>query len=188
MNDPAGLSRLLNDVVKGLGGGNPLEQAKIFSAWESIVGRDIAIRCQPTSLKAGVLKVKADSPIWASEFKYLAPKVIDKLNLALGGTVVTEIRPWVPAAPEADRSRRKSDKAERRPRPTEFRSKQRAGSPTTSGAAITDLTQDREETSQTPDRNDLEEAEKVASTIPDGRLAESLKRALLAGKMRQRKG
>jgi len=72
-----------------------MESARLFAGWQDIVGNDIAAKCQPTSLKQGVLKVKTSSPAWASEFRYLAPAVIKRVNEELGSEVVKQIQPWI---------------------------------------------------------------------------------------------
>jgi hypothetical protein len=83
---------------------SPLETARLFADWGQIVGDEVAAKCRPTSLKEGVLKVRVTSAIWASELRYLAALLIERVNTALGQPLVTEIKPWV-AQPEASEDR-----------------------------------------------------------------------------------
>lgn len=82
-------------LAAGLGLEHPMESARLFSAWPAIVGPDVAAKCRPTGLKNGVLKVRTSSAAWASEFRYLAPEMIKRVNAELGKQVVKEIKPWV---------------------------------------------------------------------------------------------
>ena len=196
MSDPSGLGRVLNDVVSKLGGENPMEAARIFSSWEAIVGPEIAARCRPTSLKGGVLRVKADSPIWASEFKYLASRVTAMLNEAVGKPVVKQIKPWVASSNEHPTKSKggfpsRRDTRDDSPEWDLPEGPNADGSPSSMGPSDGGPTGNKagsRQASDAPDAIDLESAQKVASQIPDERLAESLKRALLAAKMRKKRG
>lgn len=160
MKDPLPLSEMLEKLVAGLGPENPMETARLFGAWEQIVGPEVAGRCSPTSLKKGVLKVQADSAAWASEFRYLAPEVINRINQRLGKGVVTKIEPWVPAA----------------------------GGKGLKAPSRSSLKTPKNQAVVAPTAVDLEEAESLTGGIADQRLAEATKRALLAGKMRKKGG
>ena len=162
MRDPSKIGGLLGKAAEGMGVRNPVAVARVFSAWKKIVGPEIAARCEPTGLKDGVLKVSIESPAWAGQFKYLAPEVMRRLNEHLGAEIITEIKPWVITANKAGKKRAEAPKDS--PPPPE----------------IPPL--------PTPTSSDLAEAERQVASIPDERLAESMKRALLAGKMHKRRG
>lgn len=160
MKEPQALQELLERLVAGLGPENAMETARLFGAWDQIVGPEVSGRCTPTSLKKGVLKVQTDSAAWAGEFRYLAPQVIRRINQKLGSEVVCKIEPWVPAAGGRESKKLPPAAAKSAPRQP---------------AAV-------------PNRDDLEEAGELTDGIADQRLAEATKRALLAGKMRQKGG
>jgi len=96
--DPVGIKALLEQLALRLGLDNPLQTARLFSSWEAIVGPEVAAKCTPTSLKDGLLKVKTSSPGWASEFRYLAPEVIKRVNHELGAPIVKQVKAWVQTA------------------------------------------------------------------------------------------
>lgn len=96
-NDPTRIGGTLGALARSWGFDSPIETARIFSAWSQIVGPEVAARCRPTSLKGGVLKVRTESAVWASEFRYLAADVIRRINHELGKEIVREIKPWVKA-------------------------------------------------------------------------------------------
>jgi hypothetical protein len=96
-NDPMRIGGTLSALARGWGFESPVETARIFSAWEQIVGPEVAARCRPSSMKGGVLKVRTESAVWASEFRYLSADVIRRINAELGKEIVREIKPWVKA-------------------------------------------------------------------------------------------
>ena len=96
-NDPIRIGGTLSALARGWGFENPAETARIFSAWGQIVGPEVAARCRPSSLKGGVLKVRTESAVWASEVRYLSADVIRRINTELGKEIVREIKPWVKA-------------------------------------------------------------------------------------------
>lgn len=95
MPEPSSIGGLLAKLAANLGVEHPIESARLFSTWATIVGPEVAAKCLPTGLKDGVLKVRTSSPAWASEFRYLAPEIIKRVNAELGKQVVKEIKPWV---------------------------------------------------------------------------------------------
>lgn len=67
----------------------------LWRRWTEIVGDDVAAHAQPSSLRRGVLRIRADSPGWANEIKYLADEIRRRANEVAGAEVVTEVRLWV---------------------------------------------------------------------------------------------
>lgn len=66
----------------------------IWSRWIEIVGDAIAAHAEPSSLRDGVLKVRADSPAWAAELGYLVGEIKASANALIGRPAVTEVRIW----------------------------------------------------------------------------------------------
>ncbi len=95
MSDPGPIKDSLNSLAARLGLEHPWESARIFSRWEAIVGPEVANRCRPVSLKAGVLTVKTESAAWASELRYLGPAMVRRVNEELGSNVVREVKATV---------------------------------------------------------------------------------------------
>lgn len=95
MAEPVDIKSLLATIASKWGMENPMEVASLFNSWEKIVGPDIASKCRPSSLKDGVLKVRTSSPAWASQFRYLGPELIRRVNGELGKPLVKEVKAWV---------------------------------------------------------------------------------------------
>ncbi|HLF70303.1 MAG TPA: DUF721 domain-containing protein [Actinomycetota bacterium] len=177
------IAPLLNRVASKMGIERPAETARLFATWEAIVGPQIALRCQPTSLKEGVLRVRAQSPAWAAELRYLGPEVASRINAALGQKVVDQVKAWVPN-PGGPTSRFGRRRKGGRANSAGAEGEVEAGSWGSPDAAVTEPP----EPLGVPSETDIAMAEEMTSGIADERLAEITKRALLAGKMRRRQG
>jgi len=92
-----GLVRI-GEVLDGLGTRVGLGRSKdagvIWSRWTEIVGDAIGAHAEPSSLREGVLKVRADSPAWAAELGYLAADIKARANALIGRPSVLEVRVW----------------------------------------------------------------------------------------------
>lgn len=64
---------------------------RLFSAWPDIVGDSVAAHVEPVSLREGVLRLRADSPAWATEITYLRERIRTQVNDALGSPVAEKI-------------------------------------------------------------------------------------------------
>ncbi|HVE76953.1 MAG TPA: DUF721 domain-containing protein [Actinomycetota bacterium] len=153
--DPDPVAGVLSQLAAKWGIESPRETGRLFSAWVQIVGADVARRCEPTALKDGCLRVRTDSAAWAGELKYLAPEIIRRVNTELGKTVVTSVKAWVGKPREGAPRARKNQAAEGLERPL-----------------------------PKPTKFQEEQAAKLTSEIPDSKVAEAAKKALLAAKIR----
>ncbi|HEX2296713.1 MAG TPA: DUF721 domain-containing protein [Actinomycetota bacterium] len=98
--DPSRLKDLLPGATGRLGIPSPEATGRVWSAWKDIVGPAVAAHAEPTSLRGGVLKVRADSPAWATEIGYLADEIRSRANAVTGAALVAEVRVWTgPRAP-----------------------------------------------------------------------------------------
>jgi predicted nucleic acid-binding Zn ribbon protein len=91
-----------------MGFGRAVETGKVWARWTEIVGAANATHCEPTSLRRGVLRVRASSPAWAAELNYLSGAIRDRANEVAGAGVVTEVRIWT--GPGPIRSPQRSDR------------------------------------------------------------------------------
>ena len=135
MDDPVPIRAALVEMASGLGVERPLETAQIFAHWEQVVGSELARRCQPTSLKGGVLRVRMESAVWASEIRYLGAEIIERINRAVGSKVVSELKPWV--ATHKDQGAPRGRPAEPEPRSL-AQPRERAGADPVVGHGVQD--------------------------------------------------
>ncbi len=99
MTEPRGaIPPRLRDLLGGLGPRIGMEDTRatgaIWSRWAEIVGTSIAMNAEPTSLRKGVLRVRATSPGWATELTYLATEILQRANDIAGREIVREVRVW----------------------------------------------------------------------------------------------
>ena len=117
---PQRIRDLLDPIGRQLGMEGAVEAGRLFARWRTIVGDDVAAHVEPTSLRDGVLRVRADSPAWATEIGYLATEIAERVNAEVGRPVVNELR--VTAGPKLARPRsegRASPRATTRPTASE---------------------------------------------------------------------
>lgn len=93
------LRDLLNPVGGRLGFDGALETGVLWSRWSEIVGEGIAAHAEPTSLKQGILRVRTDSPSWATEIGYLTDEIRTRANALAGRAIVAEVRVWTSPEP-----------------------------------------------------------------------------------------
>lgn len=93
-NDPIKIKDLLGTLGEKLGVRSAAKTGAIWQHWEEIVGPAIAGHAEPTSLREGVLRVRTDSPTWATEITYLAREIIRKANEVVGEPLVQELKVW----------------------------------------------------------------------------------------------
>lgn len=106
---PSPLDALLSTVVEQRGWRERLRGARVHGAWEEIAGPELARHSQPVRLHGGVLVLRAASPAWATQVRYLGAELVERANAVLGPGQVQRItvvagRPGEP--PAAQRKRR----------------------------------------------------------------------------------
>ena len=91
---PSRLGDLFRKVLPGLRLERAAEAGLLSARWREVVGDAVADHAEPTSLRAGVLRVRTDSPVWAAEIGYLSEMIKERANALLGAAVVSEVRLW----------------------------------------------------------------------------------------------
>jgi predicted nucleic acid-binding Zn ribbon protein len=112
---PPRLKELLSMVGRRLGLDHPSEVGALWGRWREIVGPDVAQHAEPSSLRSGLLRVRTDSPVWATEISYLADEIRRRTNETLGRDLVREVRVWT--GPGAVRTARAAPAASPKPTP-----------------------------------------------------------------------
>jgi len=74
-------------------GGVPKASAMtaVFARWSDIVGGSVAGHCRPHSLRDGVLHVVVDEPAWATQLRFLSPRILERCNEVAGQGSVTSV-------------------------------------------------------------------------------------------------
>ncbi len=97
--DPQTVGDVLAGYVSERGWQAPLNSARVFSDWASIVGPDVAAHCAPATLRDGELTVRAQSTAWATQLRLLSGSMLARLVDELGADVVRRIVITGPTAP-----------------------------------------------------------------------------------------
>lgn len=113
---PTRIRDLLDPVGRKFGLDGAVETGRVFARWKETVGAEIAEHAEPTSLKNGVLRVRAESPAWATELGYLAGEISARVNADVGHRLVSEVQVWTGPAPKRQ-ARTRSTKEARHARP-----------------------------------------------------------------------
>jgi predicted nucleic acid-binding Zn ribbon protein len=66
--------------------------ARVQGIWQSTAGPSISAAARPTAERDGVLTVTCVAAVWAQELDLMAGELVPRLNAALGGQVIRELR------------------------------------------------------------------------------------------------
>ena len=91
MKMPAPLAEILAAAFAGKPVAKRLEEVKIWQVWDDAVGKQIAERARPASLRDGVLTVTVSSSPWMQQLSFLKKELISQLNNAIGREMVRDI-------------------------------------------------------------------------------------------------
>lgn len=96
--EPRAVGDSLDGFAKRLGVPGAGALAVVFAHWTDVVGDGVAAHARPVSLVKGVLRVAVDQPGWATQLKFLAPQLVERLSEVAGDGVVARIEVRVEAA------------------------------------------------------------------------------------------
>jgi predicted nucleic acid-binding Zn ribbon protein len=97
--DPQPIGQVAAELFAERDWEQPLAAARVFADWPSLVGAEIAARCQPVSLRDGELRLTAESTAWATQLRLLASALLSRLVAELGPHVVTRLSISGPVGP-----------------------------------------------------------------------------------------
>ncbi len=87
---PRLLSTALAELTSGLAPATTL--ARVQAVWERAVGPAVAVAARPTAERDGILTVTCSAAVWAQELDLMAVELIPRMNAALEGEVIHELR------------------------------------------------------------------------------------------------
>ena len=64
----------------------------LVERWSDVVGHDVAAHAHLDSLRDGTASVVVDSPLWASQLRYLETAIRERANDLVGSVVVDAVR------------------------------------------------------------------------------------------------
>lgn len=86
------IRNILDDVLEPYRSKPDFELKEVWRLWDGAVGETIAQNARPAAFKGKVLVVHVSSSAWIHQLQFLKNEMIDKLNAALGKTLVEELK------------------------------------------------------------------------------------------------
>jgi predicted nucleic acid-binding Zn ribbon protein len=98
-DDPQPLGAAIDGLLADHGWRTAAAVGSVFGRWDQIVGPGLAAHTRPERFTDGELVVTADSTAWATQLRYLASKLVRRLNEELGDGTVRRVIVRGPAPP-----------------------------------------------------------------------------------------
>jgi predicted nucleic acid-binding Zn ribbon protein len=92
METPETSADLMSQVLARIGGSGRALEFRVFEAYNGAVGEMLRLRTAPERLNGNTLQVRVASSALAHELTMLKREVLDRMALALGDGVVTDLR------------------------------------------------------------------------------------------------
>ena len=83
-DDPKSVGEALDQLLGTLNTPPSDVVATVFGRWDEIVGAAAAQHCRPVAIEGDQLIVVASEAVWASELRWLATNVVDRINQMSG--------------------------------------------------------------------------------------------------------
>lgn len=86
------IQNLLNQFLRHEGLETPLQQKRLIDAWETVAGRVVARYTSEKYIKNQTLFVRVLNPALKQDLTMMRSQLVQKLNAAVGASVITDIR------------------------------------------------------------------------------------------------
>ena len=90
-SDARKLDTILNDLVDQLGLSKRLEEQRVISEFESVMGAEFCKRAKAVRIEHGVLYLQVVNSVWRQELYYQKTLIIERINTAIGQPMVREV-------------------------------------------------------------------------------------------------
>jgi hypothetical protein len=91
MRRPASAADLVQQLLQQRGMEGKIEEYRAWQVWDQVVGPQIARRARPIRIREGVLEVRVDQPVWMQQLQLLKPRILARLNEALGKELLRDL-------------------------------------------------------------------------------------------------
>ncbi|MEZ4600131.1 MAG: DUF721 domain-containing protein [Syntrophotaleaceae bacterium] len=85
------LGTVINRFLEKRGLNERMRRYRAWQLWEKVVGPQIAARARPARMREDVLEVWVDHGVWMQQLQLLKPKLIARLNAALGEPLIRDL-------------------------------------------------------------------------------------------------
>ena len=83
---------LVGQVLGDLGLDGVALAHRIGAQWAEIVGPEIAAHCRPLGIRAGVLELEVESPVWSQQLQLRKSELLERLAEQFGSEAPRELR------------------------------------------------------------------------------------------------
>jgi hypothetical protein len=85
------IDKIVDKTIDDLGLRKGMQEIASMQIWPTVVGKLISEKTRPKRVKGSRLWVEVTSSVWMSELVYWKPKLISRINKALGEKVIKDI-------------------------------------------------------------------------------------------------
>lgn len=89
--DPSRLGSVADALSVSGNWGPHLKLAQLENHWDDVVGPGIAMHSRPAGYANGVLTIRAESTVWATQLTYLIPQLRAKIAERLAGLPIEKV-------------------------------------------------------------------------------------------------
>ena len=79
VSEPVPISRSLDSIMKSLRGTDRIQIGGVFGRWDDAVGPTVAAHVRPVRLDQGCSPSRPTKPAWATQVKFLAGTITERL-------------------------------------------------------------------------------------------------------------
>ena len=91
MKRAVAVGQLLEGLLRAKGMEDKVARYRVWLAWDRAVGPQIAAQARPVRIRENTLEIRVASPVWMQQLQLLKPRILAKLNDALGEQAFTDI-------------------------------------------------------------------------------------------------
>lgn len=85
------IGKIVDKTIDDLGLKKSMQEIASIEVWPKVVGKLIADKTNPKRVKNSKLWVEVSSSVWMNELLYWKPRLISRINKALGNKVIKDI-------------------------------------------------------------------------------------------------
>ncbi len=115
---PVSAGSTLKRVLRELGVDRIMKRHAIWSAWDQVVGDQVAAHTHPEFLSGTCLFVTVDQPTWLHHLNFLKEQILENIHRRLGSDEISEIRFRLGMLPVPDEAQRTASPAPCAPEPS----------------------------------------------------------------------
>ncbi len=86
-----GVGAVIGKLFQQRGMEDKMRRYRAWKLWDKVVGPQIAARARPSRMRDNTLEVWVDHAVWMQQLQLMKPKILARLNTALGEDLIQDI-------------------------------------------------------------------------------------------------